>query len=157
LQHTWTIFLLGGVLILVVCILWPRFRKSQLVAARQSAILRFEELRQALEDLFLQQAAATGKPRGLRWMACELQGDPLFAVDPKQDTLFALVTTTIRFEAIEGGDMEEVEAVGNLRSATAVFVYHNDQWTTDGRAVFNLGRMETCKRFQLVAREGIEA
>jgi hypothetical protein len=143
---------LGGVLILmvvVVGIFWRRFRISQLVAARQSAILRFEELRQAHEDLFLQQAAATGKPRGLRWLACEFQGDPLFAVDPKQDTLFALVTTTISFEAIEGGDMEEVEAVGNLRSATAVFVYHNDQWITDGRAVFNLDPTKTCERFQL--------
>jgi len=45
---------------------------------------------------------------------------------------------TIRFEAVVGGDMEEVEAVGNLRCATAVFTYDGFRWTTTGRAVFNL-------------------
>ena len=45
---------------------------------------------------------------------------------------------TIRFEAVVGGDMEEVEAVGNLRCATAVFTHNGYEWTTTGRAVFNL-------------------
>ena len=37
--------------------------------------------------------------------------------------LLALTPVTIAFEAIEGGPMEGVEAVGNLRAATAVFTY----------------------------------
>ena len=38
--------------------------------------------------------------------------------------------------------MEDVEAVGNLRAATAVCIWRNDTWTTDGRAVFNLEPQE---------------
>jgi hypothetical protein len=43
--------------------------------------------------------------------------------------------------------MEEVEAVGNLRSATAVFGYRDGAWGTDGRAVFNLEPSEALDRF----------
>jgi hypothetical protein len=112
-------------------------------------MLQFADRCQEFEAHFLRQAAATGKPRGLRWMACDFQSNPLFATDPDQSVLFALVAATIRFEAIEGGDMEEVEAVGNLRGATAVFVFRDGHWSTDGRVVFNLGPAETCERFQL--------
>ena len=112
-------------------------------------MLQFVDRRKQFEAHFLQQAAATGKPRGLRWMACDLQSDPLFATDSDQSALFALVTATIRFEAIEGGGMEEVEAVRNLRGATAVFIFRDGHWTTDGRVVFNLNPAETCERFQL--------
>ena len=55
---------------------------------------------------------------------------------------------TISFEAIEGGGMEEVEAVGNLRAATAVFTWKNGQWTTQGRAVFNLEPREVLERYR---------
>lgn len=92
----------------------------------------------AFEVPFLAAANATGKPRGLRWIGAHLAGDPLFAVDRANGELYALVPATISFEAIAGGGMEEVEAVGNLREATAVFVHRDGQWTTDGRAVFNL-------------------
>ena len=84
----------------------------------------------------------------LNWAFRE-HDDPLFATDSDQSALFALVTATIRFEAIEGGGMEEVEAVRNLRGATAVFIFRDGHWTTDGRVVFNLNPAETCERFQL--------
>ena len=61
--------------------------------------------------------------------------------------LYALVAATISFEAIEGGGMEDVEAVGNLRSATAVFLHRDRQWTTDGRVIFNLEPAEALARF----------
>jgi len=114
---------------------------------------QFDDLRKQLASQFLQAAIATGKPRGLRMMACDLQGDPLFAIDLNQDALYALVAATIRFEAIEGGGMEEVEAVDNLRGATAVFVFRSGRWITDGRVVFNLEPVETCERFQLIEWE----
>ena len=61
--------------------------------------------------------------------------------------LLALVPVTIAFEAIAGGPMEGVEAVGNLRTATAVFAFARGHWTTTGKAVFNLGPAETITHF----------
>jgi hypothetical protein len=95
-----------------------------------------------LADEFLRAASATGKPRGLRWVACDWNPEIAFARDRKTGQLAALVAVTIRFEAIEGGDMEGVEAVGNLRHASAVFFYDRGRWQTAGRAIFNLGPTE---------------
>jgi hypothetical protein len=69
--------------------------------------------------------------------------------------LYALNGATISFEAIEGGGMEDVEAVGNLRSATAVFVYRDGEWTTDGRVIFNLEPAEAIERFDGALRQVI--
>ena len=46
-----------------------------------------------------------------------------------------------RPKAMRGGGMEDVEAVGNLRAATAVFRVEKGSWATDGRALFG-GRTE---------------
>jgi hypothetical protein len=62
--------------------------------------------------------------------------------------LVGLVAVTIGFEAIEGGGMEEVEAVSNLRAATAVFTHNGRHWTTLGRAVFNLEPREVVVRYK---------
>jgi DNA modification methylase len=43
--------------------------------------------------------------------------------------------------------MEEVEAVGNLRAATAVFRAEKERWLTDGRAIFNLSPDEAIDHF----------
>ena len=70
--------------------------------------------------------------------------------------LQAFVAVTISFEAIEGGPMEDVEAVGNLRAATAVFYFSGGAWHTDGRAIFNLNPTEAiayCQDFEMVAHE----
>ena len=55
---------------------------------------------------------------------------------------------TISFEAVPGGGMEEVEAVGNLRAATAVFRVDKGHWATDGRAIFNLNPAEAVRYYQ---------
>ena len=62
--------------------------------------------------------------------------------------LCAFVGATIAFEAIEGGGMEDVEAVGNLRAATAVFRLDRGRWQTDGRAIFNLNPAEAIAYYQ---------
>jgi hypothetical protein len=54
--------------------------------------------------------------------------------------------------------MEEVEAVSNLRAATAVFSFDEKrQWYTEGRAIFNLNPAEAIQYYQanleLVAQE----
>ena len=55
---------------------------------------------------------------------------------------------TIAFEAIAGSDMENLPAVGNLRNASAVFVFAAGKWMTQGKAVFNLNPDEAVKHFQ---------
>ena len=42
--------------------------------------------------------------------------------------------------------MEDVEAVGNLRAATAVFTHNGREWTTHGRTIFNLEPHEVLER-----------
>lgn len=101
-----------------------------------------------LADRFLAVASRSGKPRGLRWTGCRPRPvDPLLARDAGTGELYALQSVEVSFEAIEGGDMEEVEAVGNVRAATAVFAWRADRWDTDGRVVFNLEPAETLDRF----------
>ncbi len=141
------VFAVGIVVVFFSQRLWRRWRTAQQQSKRQLATLEFADLREKLQMEFLQAAAATGKPRGLSWKQCDLDEGQLFATDRVNGELFALVGATISFEAIPGGDMEEVEAVGNLRYATAIFVHRDGQWTTDGRVVFNLEPMQALERF----------
>ena len=134
----WAVWLVGGALAIVAGVFWRRWRAAQIAARRQLAALEFRETRDQLAEDFLAAADASGKPRGLRWKSCQLHDDLRLAVDRANGDLLALIGATIGFEAIEGGGMEEVEAVGNLRCVTAVFVYRERKWSTDGRAVFNL-------------------
>jgi hypothetical protein len=126
---------------------WRRGRPGRVFARRQAARDQFHVQRGELEADFLTAANATGKPRGLRWVACRFDPAVLFAADRPSGQLYALVGATVSFEAIEGGGMEEVEAVGNLRYATAVFVHRHGAWTTDGRALFNLEPAQALERF----------
>ncbi len=132
---------------------WKKSRSARSELHRKQAISEFANQRAGLANLFLSVARTSGKPRGLHWKNCELSGDPVFAGDPITNELFALLGATISFEAIAGGGMEEVEAVGNLRFATAIFVFRDRIWTTDGRVVFNLDPVQTLERFaQSLAR-----
>jgi hypothetical protein len=130
-----------------------RFRARRILDRRRAAIAEFDAQLPALEGEFHAAAAATGKPRGLRWIKCRLDGPATFAVDRVNAELYALVGVTVSFEAIPGGGMEEVEAVSNLRAATAVFVHRDNRWTTDGRVVFNLDPAATLDHY----RESLEA
>jgi hypothetical protein len=107
----------------------------------------FHTRRERLEMRFFEMAASSGKPRGLRWKSCEFADQVAYARDRQTGDLHALVSVTIAFEAIEGGEMEFVEAVGNLRYATAVFRHHRGTWCTDGRAIFNLNPAEAIAFF----------
>ena len=145
-------YLIGALVVLGVAVLWRKMNAARRVAERRRAILEFDQRRNDLATRFLHAAAATGKPRGLRWTSVELAGRPLFAADAADRELVALIGATISFEAVEGGGMEDVEAVGNLRSATAVFVFRDGEWTTDGRVIFNLEPAEALERFQSALR-----
>jgi hypothetical protein len=108
----------------------------------------FQQQRERLELQFFQAAAASGKPRGLRWKAIDWEPGVEFARERNSGMLAALVGATIRFEAVEGGDMEGLPAVGNLRNASAVFFFHGDRWHTLGKTVFNLNPDEALTHFK---------
>jgi hypothetical protein len=109
---------------------------------------RFLQQREHLEAAFFAAAGASGKPRGLRWTNCEWESEVAFARERRTGHLAALVAVTISFEAVEGGDMEGVEAVGNLRNASAVFFFDGGRWRTTGKAIFNLNPGEAIERFK---------
>ncbi len=140
--------LVGVVVVFFAQMLWRRWRAAQLQAKRHLATLEFADLRAKMQADFLTAAAATGKPRGLSWKQCDLDDGQLFATDRVNGELFALVRATISFEAIPGGDMEDVEAVSSLRCATAIFVHRGGEWTTDGRVVFNLEPPQALEHYE---------
>jgi len=142
------VFAIGAVVVFIAQLLWRRWRIAQLNAKQRLALLEFPELRPSLQAEFLAAAGATGKPRGLSWKQCDLHEGQLFATDRANGDLYALVGTTVSFEAIPGGGMEDVEAVSSLRCATAVFVHRGGKWTTDGRVVFNLEPPQALEHYQ---------
>ncbi len=149
--------LLGGVtggvwagfvmVLMLVAVTWfvPRFiRRSRL----KQGFHTFGEQRERLEKEFLEFAGRTGIPRGLIWVRCDFETEVCFVRDRATGQLQSLVPVTIAFEAEVGGGMEDVEAVGNLRAATAVFLYDGDSWSTEGRVVFNLNPQQTVEHHQ---------
>lgn len=104
----------------------------------QTALLRFKRHEVQLREQFFQLASSSGKPRGLRWIRCDWQGHEVIFVEPGSGLLTLVAGVSIAFEAIEGGDMEGVEAASDLRDASAVFHYQNGNWGTGGRVLFNM-------------------
>ncbi len=67
----------------------------------------------------------------------------------KRASLRAFVAVSIKFEAVPGGGMEEVEAVNNAKYATAMFHYDPRQmWVPDPQPIFNLNPIEAMRHFQ---------
>jgi hypothetical protein len=148
-------WILGGMLIggtsvaLIYQYAWLpwRIREAERMIARSRR--DFHLRREQLEAKFFTLAGNSGKPRGLRWTDCQFSNDVTYAKDRRTGLISAFVAVEIRFEAIVGGGMEEVEAVSNVRAATAVFnLNERGQWTTDGRAIFNLNPSEAINYYQ---------
>lgn len=137
-----------GVALLGLAVCWRPLRRSMSRATLTRARRDFRVCRERLEAKFFDLAAGSGRPRGLRWVECEFEDDVVYARDRRSGDIAALVAVTIAFEAIEGGPMEGVEAVSNLRAATAVFVYRGGTWQTEGRTVFNLNPSEAIAHYQ---------
>jgi hypothetical protein len=113
----------------------------------EQARAMFDAQRESLHDEFLAAAAASGKPRGLRWVGLEWEPALELARERRGGEWVALAGVTVSFEAVEGGDMEGVAAVGNLRNATAMFVLRGGRWHATGKALFNLNPDEVLTRF----------
>lgn len=145
----YAVYLIAAIALAVVLVIgWKKWRQAEKQKLFQRAVGEFSELKN-LSEQFLRAANATGKPRGLRWKSCELVGQPLFATDQKSGEILSLNGASIGFEAIPGGDMEEVEAVGDIRYVTVVFVYRDGNWQADGRAIMNLEPAQAMKRLGL--------
>jgi len=146
----WQVILVGCVVLAVAAFgvwgvrTWHRKREK---AWLTTASTMFRQRREWLEADFLSAATATGKPRGLSWADCDFSDEISFGRDRRTGQLSAFVSLTIKFEAVAGGDMEEVEAVALHKLATAVFHYDGEKWFSNGRAVFNLKPHETIERF----------
>lgn len=125
---------------------WLKGFSRDVSAARARELFRLQ--RERLEAHFMSAAAATGKPRGLRWVDCEWEDAVVFVRDRQAGHIAALVGVTIQFEAIPGSDMEGLPAVGNLRNASAVFFFQRGHWHTVGKAVFNMNPDEAVRHFQ---------
>ncbi len=96
-----------------------------------------------LESLLLATMRATGKPRGLTWECVEVvvrdgRPDVLFATEQATGAAIALLLVTVRFAAIPGGEMDDVAAVPDIRTGTAVLRHTEGQWQPTGRILFNL-------------------
>jgi hypothetical protein len=125
--------------------LWRRERQRREIARAEAEFARH---RPKLQEDFRAAANVSGKPRGLRWKSCEFQDAILLARDRANGKLVGLAGVTVAFEAVAGGGMEEVEAVGNLRAATAILTWSGHDWTTAGHTVFNLEPHEALERYK---------
>lgn len=121
-----------------------RPRKVNLEQARRLFHLR----REWLEARFFTLASHSGRPRGLEWVDCDFDDPVSFARDRHTGRLRALSGVTIRFRAVEGGGMEDNPNVANLRAACAVFHLDGEEWSTDGRTLFNLNPAQAIQHFQ---------
>jgi hypothetical protein len=139
------------ILAFLICVaaffVWMSVRPTLAARRTELALKQFVRRRESLEAAFFQAASASGKPRGLAWKHCAFQQGLVLARDRGNGDLVGLVAVTISFEAIAGGGMEDVEAVGNLRAATAVFTYSKRKWATQGRVIFNLEPREVLTRY----------
>lgn len=134
---TWWLFRLG--------------REVQTARARESFRLQAERL----EGVVLKAAAATGKPRGLRWISCRFTDDYTLVREKATRRLAALIPVTVQFDPVPGGDMEGVEAATEPRQATAVMHFRRGAWVSDGRTLFNMTPADAlrlhAKEYSLVA------
>lgn len=128
--------------LLIAALAWWPLRRAAAEARLRRARREFHRRREWLEARFFERAAHSGKPRDLRWVECRFDDAVHYARHRKTGELCALVAVTVSFEAVEGGLMEDVEAVGNLRAATAVFRFADNQWQAEGRVMFNLNPSE---------------
>ena len=127
---------------------FQRFTDRHREARTAEHMLLFQRRREWLEAKFFEIASQRGSPRGLEWTDIDFESKVSFARDRRNGDLTALVGITIKFDPIEGGGMEDVEAVANRKAASAVFRHRGTEWTTDGRAIFNLNPVEAIEYYQ---------
>ena len=125
----------------------------------QQAMAAFRRQRESLEAKFFDIASQSGKPRGLRWVKCDWLPAVAWAREAQSGILTAIVSIELHFDAIEGGDMQDVAAVGTVRDACALFHYQYGQWGTGGKALFNMNAGDAVAKLrgQFIAVDSVAA
>lgn len=139
------VLVLVGLLWFVRRLIGP-WREARRRSEAEQAMKQFRMQREQLEAKFFDLARTSGKPRGLKWLDGDWQSEVTFARACDTGLLTAFVGLHIRFEAIEGGDMEGVAAVDTVRDAAAVFHYQHGRWGTGGRVLMNMNPAEAVTR-----------
>ena len=134
------------VLLVAVILAAPGLARRCRRRIESRAVSGFRIEREHLEAKFFDLARGRGIPRDLRWVECEWLEQVTFGRSVEDGMLTAFVGVNIRFEAVEGGDMEDVEAVGLIRDAAALFHYQHGRWGTGGRAMFNMDPQNAIER-----------
>ncbi|MBA4189334.1 MAG: hypothetical protein C0467_15160 [Planctomycetaceae bacterium] len=124
-----------AIVLLAVAGRWGWHLIKAVLAERARELFRLQHER--YEEQLVKAAAATGLPRGLRWVSCRVTGDATLARDLVNGGIAALVPVVVQFEPEVGSDMEENPMAREPRPATAVFAFYRGTWTTTGRVVFN--------------------
>lgn len=142
-------YVIAGIVVLLMAgLAWKpavtHWRKRDL----EFALKDFKLRREFLEAKFFDLASRSGKPRGLVWERCDWHPPVTFARDLETKLLTAFVSLDIYFSALEGGDMEDVEAVGDVRNGSAVFHYARRTWGTGGKVLFNMNPTEVVTRLE---------
>ena len=148
-DNWWVFVLTAAVLGAAMLVVWPKWQRRRNESLLRRGRETFHRRREWLEARFLTLVGESGSPRGLRWAEIDFADDVAFARDRKTGRLRALVEVDILFEAVEGGGMEDVEAVANHKAATVVFRLDGPEWEPDNRAYFNLSPAQTIHRQEL--------
>lgn len=114
----------------------------------RDAIAAWNRQQDEQRSQFAAMAAASGTPRGLLWEQCEWSGQMRFARERSTGLITAFSGVVVRFEAVVGDEMEDVEAVSMPRDAVAVFHYRRGRWGTGGRTLFNMTPDEATRRLE---------
>jgi len=104
---------------------------------RERAWRLYESVREKLREEYYAAGGNSGIPRGVTWATCEWTGETHLLREFSDSSYWLLSGVRISFEAIPGGEMEDVEAVSSLRTATAVFHLQHGRWMPTGRTLFN--------------------
>jgi hypothetical protein len=139
--------------VLLVAFLAVMWRIGAAAGSTKVALERFARQRDDLRRAFFLTAGSSGKPRGLIWKSIEWHEGVTLVRERRTRRLAALVGVTVAFEAVAGGEMEGVAAVGNLRHGSATFFYHRGEWHA-GKTIFNLLPDEVVARFGEYERAG---
>lgn len=131
----WWVAGIGGLVAVVLAGRWVLHLGRAVQVERARELFRLQHER--FEAMFLQAAADTGKPRGLRWAGCLITGDAVVARDTATRQIVAFVPVELSFDPVPGSDMEDNPAAREPRPATAVFTFEKGHWHTAGRVVFN--------------------
>jgi len=137
----------GGLAALAAILLLRWFWQLGKAVKAERARELFRLQHERYEEQLLKSAAATGLPRGLKWVSCQIIGDAVLVREVATRAILALVPVVIHFEPDEGSDMEDVPAARDPRPATAVFAFSHGTWEASGKVVFNHTPEHTVKAF----------